>query len=798
MLLNQTLPPQQLPFSRKNKEWRKKHLDWADNRTYTSDSLVRKSIIHKRINYDLLNGKLNMQDMNQVLNPDSIQAGFVPESLIHYPIMNSKLNILRGEESKRRFDYRVIVTNPNAISEIENNKKEELFNALKQVVSNQNLNEEQTNAELDKINEYYSYDWQDLREIRANALLNHYIKELNILTKFNAGFVDAMTVGEEIYQCDIVSGEPVFERINPLKIRVYRSGFSNRVEDADIVVLQDFWSPGKIIDHYYDVLTQADMDYIENLPTVSSVDQMSNIDERAAFINMNSITGDTAEGMVIDNYITFLGAETTATYYDNSGNIRVTRVYWKSKRKVKRVKFYDPETGEEDYKFYPETYECDKSKGEEEKIFWINEAWEGTKIGKDIYVNMRPRLIQYNRMSNPSRCHFGIVGTMYNLNDSKPFSLVDMMKPYNYIYNATHDRLNKAMAANWGKILELDLSLVPKGWDVEKWLYYAKINKIAVKDSFKEGNIGAATGKLAGTMNNASKGVIDAEVGSYIQQHINLLEFIKMEMSEVAGISKQREGQISNRETVGGVERSNLQSSHITEWLFLNHDDTKRRSLEVLIETSKIAMKGRTKKFQYILSDNSLKLMEIDGDEFAECDYGLLVDNSNGTQELASKLDTLAQAALQNQTLDFSTIMKIYTNTSLSETQRIIEKNERAMQENKSKEIQAQQQHEQSIEQIRLQNLMADRELKDKLNQRDNDVKLTIAQMQYEAIEESTEPEEEYSQEAKDKLLENMRQFDEEMTLKRSQHNFEKKVHQDNVDLKEKDLVIKRKNKVKK
>jgi hypothetical protein len=48
-------------------------------------------------------------------------------------------------------------------------------------------------------------------------------------------------------------------------------------------------------------------------------------------------------------------------------------------------------------------------------------------------------------------------------------------------------------------------------------MYYAKTNNIAVIDSFKEGNVGAATGKLAGALNNASSGVIDAEVGNVIQ-----------------------------------------------------------------------------------------------------------------------------------------------------------------------------------------------------------------------------------------------------------------------------------------
>ena len=336
--------------------------------------------------------------------------------------------------------------------------------------------------------------------------------------------------------------------------------------------------------------------------------------------------------------------------YDTAGNIRVVRVFWKSRRKIKKVKSYDPQTGEETFNFYPETYVINKDKGEEEEILWINEAWEGTKIGEKIYVNMRPRLVQYNRLSNPSRCHFGIVGSIYNLNQSKPFSLVDMMKPYNYLYDAIHDRLNKMLSKNWGKIITLDLAKVPAKWDIDKWMYYAKTNNIAVIDSFKEGNIGAATGKLAGALNNASSGVIDAELGNSIQQSINLLEFIKLEMADVAGISKQREGQISNRETVGGVERATLQSSHITEWLFVTHEDVKRRALECFLETAKIAFRGRGKKFQYILSDGSMRVMDIDGDEFAECDYGLVVDNSNAIQELQQKMDMLSQAALQNQT----------------------------------------------------------------------------------------------------------------------------------------------------
>lgn len=786
------LPPQQLPFSRKNKAWRKKHLDWAESKTFFNYSLVRKSVIHKKINYDLLLGKLHMDDLQMVLNPDSLEAGFIPETIQHYPIMNSKLNVLRGEESKRIFDFRVVITNPNAITEIENNKKQELLARLQEMVANTAQSEEEFSQELDKLNDYYTYEWQDMREVRANALLNHYMKELNIPLTFNEGFMDAMTVGEEIYQCDIIGGEPVLEKLNPLKVRVFRSGFSNKIEDADIVIIEDYWSPSKVIDTFYDVLTKKDIEYIENMPDQtgqSSVDSMGNYDDRVGIMSGTMMSDEitSQNGFFFDPLGVTEGISNSLLPYDMHGNLRVIKMYWKSRRRIKKVKSYDPITGEEVFNFYPENYVLNEDLGEEEKIFYINEAWEGTKIGESIYVNMRPRPVQYNRLSNPSRCHFGIVGSIYNLNDNKPFSLVDMMKPYNYLYDAVHDRLNKLMAKNWGKIIQLDLSKVPAGWDIEKWMYYAKSMNIAVMDSFKEGNVGASTGKLAGALNNASSGVIDAELGNIIQQNINLLEFIKMEMSEVAGITKQREGQISNRETVGGVERATLQSSHITEWLFVVHDDVKRRALECFLETAKIALKGRSKKFQYVLSDNSLRVMDIEGDEFAEADYGLVVDSGNGVQELNSKLDMLAQAALQNQALNFSTIMKLYGSSSLAEKQRLVERNEQQMME---RQQQAQQQELQARQEEAQANTMmkqAELEQREAANIRDNETKLAIAHISAASVNTET-TDQGFSEEAKANLKEKMREFDEKIRLDRERFNHEKLTTKEELRLKEKQI----------
>lgn len=802
------LPPHQLPFKRKNKEWRKKFVDWADSKTFSTNSLVRKSVIHKKINYDLLRGILHMSDLELILNPDHLKAGFIPDRITHYPIMNSKLNVLMGEESKRVFDFRVVITNPNSISEIENTKRDAIRERLQQLLSDYSLNEDDFNQKLEQMNDYFTYEYQDMREVRANCLINHYMKELNIPLEFNKGFRDAATVSEEIYQCDIRGGEPTFEKVNPLKIRVYKSGYSNKVEDADMIAIEDYWSPGKVTDTYYEEiesLSASDkkklIDLLDNnvAGAAADHDSMDNIDDRNGFINVNLIGDEAiaANGYYFDPMGLFSdGVDDSMMPYDIAGNIRVLRVYWKSRRKIKKVKSYDSETGEETFDFYPETYIIDTDKGEEETIFWVNEAWEGTKIGKDIYIGMRPRAVQYNRLSNPSRCHFGIVGSIYNMNDDRPFSLVDMMKPYNYLYDAIHDRLNKHLAKNWGKIVQLDLAKVPKGWDVEKWLYFAKTNNLAIVDSFKEGNSGLAKGHLAGSLNNASSGVIDAEMGNIIQQEVNLLDYIKMEMSDVVGISKQREGQISNRETVGGVERATLQSSHITEWLFYIHEDVKKRALECFLETAKIALKGRTLKFNHILGTGALQISEIDGDEFAENDYGLIVDSSNATQELNSKMDMLAQAALQNQALSFSTIMKLYSSCSLAEKQRMVEANEKKLQEQQ----QQQQQQQIEIQQRQIQQQAATEqarmEQEYKIHSEDNETKILIAEINSQAeaerlalMNKDYAEEDVYTQKDKAELAQKIKEFDERLKFDREKLAFEKQKHKDDVTLKKKTLT---------
>ena len=701
-----------------------------------------------------------------------------------------------GEESKRLFDFRVIVTNPNAISEMEEEKNKLVNQKLQEMLMDTSQSEEEFNAELEKQAYYFKYEYQDKREVRGNMVLNHYIKELELPQLFNKGFGDVISVSEELYQVDIVGGEPFVEKLDPREVRIISAGTSRKVEDADIIVIEQYWNRGRIYDTYWDQLSKKDIESLEEYGKDSHEqyhDGMDNWDERYGFIPVGQ---DYTAGEDVDPMALFTDEEHhNLLPYDNNGNVRVLRVYWKSRRKIKKVKSYDPETGEEQFDFYPESYKCDPMKGEEEQVFWINEAWEGTKIGADIYVNMRPRPVQYNRLSNPSRCHFGIIGQIYSRDGDTPFSLVDIMKPYAYLYDVVQDRLNKTLARNHGKVIELDFAKTPKNWDPDKWLYFLTTHGIAVKDSFKEGDIGAATGKLAGGLNNASSGVIDASLGNEIVQYINLLEWISNQTGELAGISKQREGQISNRETVGGVERATLQSSHSTEWLFFPHESVKKRVLECILETAKIAFKGRKIKFDYILSDGSKQLVEFDGDEFAECDYGLVVDNSNGSQELNQKLDMMGQAALQNRTNSMSAIMKLYTTTSLAEKQRIIELDEQKMQEMAQQQQAQQLQQQQQELQAKMQMEQAKLDMEYRMHTEKLQTEILVAQINSQAEADRLALMNHDNDEAnvleREKLAEQARQFNAKLDL-------DKKKQSDDARLKEKEIQVKKSSSTKK
>ena len=699
-------PTQKLSYKQKGKKWRKDHLDWADNNSYLSNSAVRRKLKNKKINLNLYNGKVDVNDMKLILNPGGMEKFFVPDAIQHYPIVTPRVNVLVGEEKRRKFDWTVQIINPDTLSKIKEDKKKLVDQKLMEMLQSQ-VSDEELEKELEKYGDYINFDYQDMREKRANLLLRHYIAKLDMKISFQQGFKDALIMGEEIYMFDIVNGRVAFEKLNPLKVHTLRGGFSNRIEDSDVIILDDFWAPGKIQDTYYNDLNDADVKRLDEGSWSSGTKNLDGVTE-----SIDDVAGlKILEQDGMDSYIESTGifdaqdSPGRGTYTDGAGNVRVLRMFWRSMKKVIKVTFFD-ELGKKQIKFRSEDYIADKNMGETVETLWIPQWWKGVKIGQDTYLQIKPKEIQYNKLNEPSFNSCGIVGQVYNSGDEEAVTMVDRAKPFQYLYDISWYRVNEALSKYLGSIVELDLAKVPTGWSVTKWLYFARKSGISVVDSFKEGQKGMAKGKLAGAVGNTTGRVLEQKVGDFIQTHIEMMEFAKAQMDEITGVSRQRLGQVENRETVGGVERAVSQSNHITEELFTMHDYCKKRCFQMLIETAKIALKGQSIKFAYIADDQTRQLAEIEGDEFAEEEYGLMVSNDDEINHMQQKLDGMVQMGLQNQMLSFSTAIKIYNSPSIREIQRMIQKDETNMKaqqakagEDKNKQMQAQMEQEAQTEQ---------------------------------------------------------------------------------------------------
>jgi hypothetical protein len=708
MILNERLrsfPVQTKADSEKNIKWQKECIEAAEDLCCFLDEKVRTSYFNKKTSYNLYDDILDESDVHKVVNPYKLPNFDAPAKIQNYPIANKYIQLLVGEELNRRFEYKIVVGNSDAVSEKEKQLVEIFRAEIMRIIQEQNLDEAALQKRLEKIEQDMYYDYQDIREKTASQILKYLWREQGLKEKFNDGFKDALIAGEEIYCCDIVAGEPIVRRVNPLNLYTIRSGESCRIEDADIIVEDSYLSIGEIIDNYYEFLSTEEVRKIENGDFLSTGSNgLLGYGRGEASFSISSMESESGSFIEVNTKHSQNGLGT----FDEYGNIRVIRVVWKSKRKLQKLKYYD-EFGEEQKDIVDENYKANKDLGEEVETIWVNEWWEGTRIGTDIYVKIQPRPIQFRRLTNLSICASGYIGTVYNTNDGKGRSLMDRLKPYQYLYNVFMYRTELAFARFKGPIYELDLSKVPEEWQMDQWIYYAEVLGWAAIDPFREGNKGKATGQLAGNFNTTGK-VLNADMGNYIQHNINMLSMLDNAMAQVAGISPQRLGAVDNRETLGGVERAVTQSSHITESWFSTHDNTKLRVLSVLLETAKFAWKGKNLKKQYILDDQSLAMLDMEGDIINEVDFDIHVTSSSKTLELEQAIKQLAQAGLQNDKLNFTQLIDIYTTESLGVMRKKIQKAEEDAIKRQQEQMQMQQQMQQEQLQAQAQNEQAKRD----------------------------------------------------------------------------------------
>ena len=695
----QNLPQQKLPMSSKDKEWGKSCINYYSNYRYTNGSNLRSDRFKKLINYDLYNGKVNHKDIETICDPLGVNTSSTFAARFqHYDIISEPIRLLIGEETKRPDNHIVVSESPDDLNRKTTAVKEKIFQALQQGLAYQidpNADPNNPPPPPEEILKHEKYTPSDIIESKANKVLKVLKKRLNTRLLFSQGWKDALIAGEEVYWVGIENAEVAMRRVNPVNLTVILDGDTTFVDDAIAVVEERMLAINTILDEYGDILSKDDVDKLENYT-------------RGTFGSFNTAGGFEPQFDVVNGQNAFAGITPTNAYNGNNSNnysIRVTRVEWKSMKKIGELTWTDedgaPQTEIVDEVFNTRVF---KEAFPDAKVewYWINEAWEGVKIGLDIFTDIKPKPNQRRRLDNPYFCRLGYTGFIYEATNSQSVSLIDRLKPYQYLYDIISYRLEIAFASDQGKKFIMDLAQIPEshGIDIDRWLYYLKEMNIAFINSFEEGKKGSATGQLANKFNQFQ--AIDLSLSQSIQQYINMLDYIKTQVAFVSGVTPQRLGAINNSELVGNVERSVNQSSLITEYLYEGHAEVKRRAYTAMIEVAKICYK-KGLAAQYVLDDMAIEMLTLEENEFENSEFNVFVTNNTKDLELKAKLDQLVQVALQSEKVDLSAIVETLMNDSPRDIVRLLQRKEEEFYQRQSENGKAQQEHEMKIEQMQQQ-----------------------------------------------------------------------------------------------
>lgn len=666
-----TIPKQRIPFSQKDDKWKEDCVNAFINLSKFGIS-ERRSYLKSL--YDYYNGVIDEEDYNYVLKPYGKTRSHFPSRLRNYPIIKPIIDLLLGEKAKRPLEYTVTVQNADSISI----KEESLKNLLLMNVKARFLSELAKAGQMDpesqeepplpkQIAEEFERSYVDHRAIVGQAALNYIMYYNEIYDKFQKLFFHFLVTGECYSHKGVRRDEVFYEVVNPLDIDYDKDPDIDFVEDADWAIIRKYSHASTIIDIFGEYLSDEQVLELES-PTHTSAE--------AYLLYRAEASG--ADDNVYRNRL-----------------IEIITVYWKSRKRIGFVSYNDPNTGntemfdvEEGYKLPQELKEL----GAKMEWEWVNEVWEGTRIDRRFFVNTRPYKNQRNSLDNPSRCKLPINGRKYSDINSQSISLVSLGIAYQLNYNIYKYRLELAIARSKDIIAQFDINMIPKNWDMDKFMYFVEGTGIAWVDYNKEGI----------QLSPQHQSVLDMSIKT-ISQYLTLLESIMIEWEKVSGVTRQRQGQMSSYEGKATSQQSIVQSSHITEDIFRKFAHLERRELQGILDYSKEAWLNG-KKAMYVMPDGTMDELDVDPLTHMEAEYGIFVSDAGKDSEKKQKIEGLAQAAVQNG-LPLSAAIAIYESDSLSQIKDKIKQAEKQADELKKAQEQAQQQQAQQEMQLKQQEL---------------------------------------------------------------------------------------------
>ena len=724
-LYNSAFPRQKLPLSQKGKKWQEDCVNYIIGEGNVTSGGNGKSYYGElQTYYNLYNSIFDEKDFKSITNPFKVEDGF-PATPHDFNIVRPKIDLLIGEETKRPLNFRVIRTSQEATSEMQEKEKQMILQYIESAITarmspeeQQQFQEQLQSGEImppEAIAKYMDKDYKDIIENTAYHTLTYLREKLDLDNEFIKGWKDGLIAGREIYYVGVLNAEPYVERVNPIHFSYDNSPDLEFVEDGSWCCRKMRMPITEVYDRYYDKLKEKDLDKLEEM--ISSTPGR-NLGDRSP-VDMG------IQLHIYDNPI-FEGA--------GKSLVNVWHCCWKSFKKIYYVTTED-ETGQMQITIVDETYQPVGNEISVEQD-WIVEVWEGYRAGNDLYFGIQPIEYQHVSIDNPNSQKLPYCGAVYSNTNSKPRSLVSILKPLQYMYIVLWYRLELAIARDKGKVINMDITQIPKSMGITpaKWMHYLSSVGVNFINPYEEGwNIIGREGGKPAQFNQMTS--LDLTMSNVIAEYIQLMDKIEELAGTISGITQQREGAVSSSEMVGNVERAVVQSSHITEPLFWVHNQCKRRVLNMLLNTAKGAWEETGKqKLQYIFDNGERAFLDITPKFYYE-DMDVFVSDTSKDLENIQKLQQLIQPAMQNGA-SLLEAAEILTNDNFNIIKQKLKdmqtRQEQMQQQQQEAEAQQQQQLQQMQNESKQQELMlqeAQMDLQRYQIDQDNQTKIAVAQI---------------------------------------------------------------------
>lgn len=724
-LYNSAFPRQKLPLSKKGKKWQEDCVNYIIGEgNVTSGGNSTSYYGELQTYYNLYNSIFDEKDFKSITNPFKVEDGF-PATPHDFNIIRPKVDLLIGEETKRPLNFRVIRTSQEATSEMQEKEKQMILQYIEAAITAkmspeeaQQFQEQLQSGEImppEQIAKYMDKDYKDIVENTAYHSLTYLREKLDLDNEFIKGWKDGLISGREIYYVGVLNAEPYAERVNPICFSYDKSPDLDFIEDGSWCCRKMRMPITEVYDRYYDKLEEKDLDRLEEM--IGSTPGR-NLGDRSP-VDMG------IQLRIYDNPI-----------FEGSGKslVNVWHCCWKSFKKIFYVTTTD-DAGQSQINIVDETYQ---PVGNEVSVEpdWIIEVWEGYRAGSDLYFGIQPIEYQHVSIDNPNSQKLPYCGAIYSNTNSKPRSLVSILKPLQYMYIVLWYRLELAIARDKGKVVNMDITQIPKSMNISpaKWMHYLSSVGVNFINPYEEGwNIPGREGGKPAQFNQIT--ALDLTMSNVIAEYIQLMDKIEELAGTISGITQQREGAVSTSEMVGNVERSVVQSSHITEPLFLVHNQCKRRVLNMLLNTAKGAWEETGKqKLQYIFDNGERAFLDITPKFYYE-DMDVFVSDTSKDLENIQKLQQLIQPAMQNGA-SLLEAAEILTNDNFNIIKQKLKdmqtRQEQIQQQQQEAEAQQQQQLQQMQNESKQQELMlqeAQMDLQRYQIDQDNQTKIAVAQI---------------------------------------------------------------------